>query len=60
MGGLVDDLLLLARLDQGRPLEETSVDLALLAAEVAADIQIIDPSRPVELKLDGSPRGERG
>ena len=32
MGDLVDDLLLLARLDQGRPLESEPVDLAALAA----------------------------
>ena len=32
MGVLVDDLLLLARLDQGRPLDHQSVDLSRLAA----------------------------
>jgi two-component system, OmpR family, sensor kinase len=33
MGVLVDDLLLLARLDQGRPLERRPVDLAQVAAD---------------------------
>ena len=35
MAGLVDDLLLLARLDQRRPLEKEQVDLARLAADAA-------------------------
>ncbi|HEX2423962.1 MAG TPA: HAMP domain-containing sensor histidine kinase, partial [Actinomycetota bacterium] len=33
MGVLVDDLLLLARLDQGRPLDREPVDLAVVASE---------------------------
>jgi len=47
MAGLVEDLLLLARLDQGRPLERESVDLAALAADGAHDARVIDPSRTV-------------
>ena len=47
MAGLVDDLLLLARLDQGRPLEREPVDLAALVADAAEDARAIDPSRTV-------------
>ena len=45
MAGLVDDLLLLARLDQGRPLEREPVDLSILAADAAHDAGAVDPSR---------------
>ena len=45
MAGLVDDLLLLARLDQGRPLEREPVDLSVLAADAAHDAGAVDPSR---------------
>jgi two-component system, OmpR family, sensor kinase len=47
MGVLVDDLLLLARLDQGRPLEQRPVDLAAIAAEAAEQAQIVAPERPM-------------
>ena len=47
MAGLVDDLLLLARLDQGRPLERESVDLTSLVADAAEDARAVDPSRTV-------------
>jgi two-component system OmpR family sensor kinase len=50
MGVLVDDLLLLARLDQGRPLDRRRVDLAAIAADAAADAQAIDPGRPVSFE----------
>ena len=53
MGGLVDDLLLLARLDQGRPLERTPVDLGLVATDAAADAQVLEPARPVTVSVDG-------
>lgn len=45
MGVLVDDLLLLARLDQGRPLERHAVDLAQLANDAVSDARITDPDR---------------
>jgi len=38
MGRLVEDLLLLARLDEGQPLEHEPVDLGSLVREVVADI----------------------
>ncbi len=47
MGLLVDDLLLLARLDQGRPLERGPVDLVTVAGDALADLSAIDPARPV-------------
>jgi two-component system, OmpR family, sensor kinase len=47
MGLLVEDLLLLARLDQGRPLERGPVDLVALAGDALADLSAIDPDRPV-------------
>ena len=53
MGLLVDDMLLLARLDQGRPLEREPVRLDLVAADAAADARAVDPSR--EVVLDVSP-----
>ncbi|MGH9044457.1 MAG: sensor histidine kinase [Acidimicrobiales bacterium] len=53
MGVLVDDLLLLARLDQGRPLQSVPVDLSALAAEAVADARAVDPSRPLELRCQG-------
>jgi two-component system OmpR family sensor kinase len=47
MGVLVEDLLLLARLDQGRPLERTPVDLVAVAGDAVADLSAIAPDRPV-------------
>ena len=52
MGVLVDDLLLLARLDQGRPLEHEPVDLAQVAAEAVDAARAIDPSRPIDLEAE--------
>ncbi|HLT16309.1 MAG TPA: HAMP domain-containing sensor histidine kinase [Acidimicrobiales bacterium] len=49
MGRLVDDLLHLARLDQGRPLERAPVDLAALAADAVADARAAAPDREVVL-----------
>ncbi|RSM84307.1 sensor histidine kinase [Kibdelosporangium aridum] len=53
MGELVDELLLLARLDQGRPLESAPVDLSALAADAVADALATDPGR--EITLDALP-----
>jgi two-component system OmpR family sensor kinase len=49
MGVLVEDLLLLARLDQERALDITDVDLLVLAADAVHDAQARDPGRPVTL-----------
>jgi two-component system, OmpR family, sensor kinase len=54
MGLLVDDLLLLARLDVQRPLEHSQVDLLALASDAVHDAQAIAPKRAITLEvLDG-------
>jgi two-component system OmpR family sensor kinase len=47
MARLVDDLLLLARLDQQRGIERRPVELVSLLREAIQDLHAIDPSRPV-------------
>jgi two-component system OmpR family sensor kinase len=54
MGILVDDLLLLARLDQGRPLERRPVDLTKLAADAVYDARAIAPDRPIDYTPNGA------
>jgi two-component system, OmpR family, sensor kinase len=54
MARLVDDLLLLARTDQGRPLEKEPVDLVRLAREAVGDFAAADPARPLTSDFDGS------
>ena len=51
MGVLVEDLLLLAKLDQGRPLERHRVELSRLATEMATDQRMLHPAWPVELRI---------
>jgi two-component system, OmpR family, sensor kinase len=51
MGELVDELLLLARLDQGRPLERAPVDLAALAREAVDAARALEPLRPFEVEI---------
>ncbi|WP_188193612.1 sensor histidine kinase [Nonomuraea sp. SYSU D8015] len=53
MGSLVDEMLLLARLDQGRPLDRAPVELTGLAADAVADALAVDPDRPLTLDHDG-------
>jgi len=54
MGVLVDDLLLLARLDQRRPLQQQPVDMNRLAAEAAEDAHVVAPERTVSFEgVDG-------
>jgi signal transduction histidine kinase len=53
MGGLVDDLLLLARLDQGRPLEQAPVELRRVCQDAVDDARAADPGRPVNLLATG-------
>ncbi|MBN1094136.1 HAMP domain-containing histidine kinase [Blastococcus sp. TML/M2B] len=52
MGLLVEDLLLLARLDQRRPLTLTPVDLAAIAGDAVHDARAVQPDRPIALHLD--------
>jgi len=49
MGGLVEDLLLLTRLDSQRPLEKGPVDLTVLAADAVQDARALDSTRQVRL-----------
>ena len=54
MSRLVDDLLSLAKLDEGRPLERREVDLAALAADAARDASAVDPARPIEADVQAA------
>lgn len=54
MGTLVDDLLLLARLDQGRPLQRDAVDLSRVCTDAVADLRASDPSHPVVEAIEPS------
>ena len=54
MGVLVDDLLLLARLDQHRPLEQAEVDLCTLVSASAAALRLACPDREISW-LAGDP-----
>ena len=51
MGVLVDDLLLLARLDQGRPLAREPVDLVAIARDAVDAARAIDPARAIDLDV---------
>jgi two-component system OmpR family sensor kinase len=51
MGLLVEDLLLLARLDAQRPLDRKRVDLLALATDAVHDAQSMQPSRPVVMEV---------
>ncbi|WP_414684339.1 sensor histidine kinase [Microbacterium sp.] len=55
MTGLVEDLLLLARLDEGRELVYGTVDLSRLAIEAIADARPAGPDHDWELDLDEEP-----
>jgi two-component system OmpR family sensor kinase len=47
MGGLVEDLLALARLDEAKPLELAEVDLVPLARDTALDAKAANPGRTI-------------
>ena len=51
MGVLVEDMLLLARLDQQRPIERRPVDMLTLAADAVQDARMIAPNRKIELTV---------
>jgi two-component system OmpR family sensor kinase len=55
MGLLVEDLLLLARLDAQRPLERHRVDLLALAADAVHDAQSIAPKRKITMEVFDGP-----
>jgi two-component system OmpR family sensor kinase len=52
MSLLVEDLLLLARLDEGRPLERRPLDLAHVVEEAVDAAHIVDESRPVAVTVE--------
>src|SRR5256712_1415993 len=49
MSALVDDMLLIARLDQGRPLETKPVDLQAIARDAVDDARAVAPQREITL-----------
>ncbi len=53
MGVLIDDMLLLARLDEERPLERRNVDLAQIALDAVQDARARDPDRPIDIRAPG-------
>ena len=53
MARLVEDLLTLAKLDQGRVLEQKPVDLTRLVADAARDAAVVAPTRTISTELDG-------
>jgi len=55
MTSLVDDLLLLARLDAGRPLASEPVDLTRMLLEAVADARVLGPGHRWRLQLPDQP-----
>jgi two-component system OmpR family sensor kinase len=51
MGVLVEDLLLLARVDERRPLEHAPVDLLAIATDAVHDARALAPDRRIDLDL---------
>jgi two-component system OmpR family sensor kinase len=62
MGVLVDDLLLLTRLDEGRPLACAVVDVGAVASDAVEAARAVEPVRPLALEVVGSVEvsGDRG
>ncbi|MDI3210478.1 HAMP domain-containing sensor histidine kinase [Arthrobacter sp. AL12] len=60
MTALVEDLLLLARLDEGQPLRLSEVDLTQLAIETVSDEKVMAPDRVWRLELPAEPVVVRG
>jgi two-component system OmpR family sensor kinase len=63
MGTLVNDLLVLARLDEGRPVAREDVDLVALARDSVQDLHALDPTREVvlvPLDADADSNGTEG
>ena len=62
MTELVEDLLLLARLDEGRPIERGVVDLGEVVAEAVDAARAVDPTRTITARFQGVPivEGDEG
>ena len=58
MTSLVEDMLLLARLDDGRPLDREPVDLTRLLVEAVDDARVVGPDHRWRLELPGSADGD--
>ncbi|UIX31306.1 sensor histidine kinase [Streptomyces sp. GQFP] len=54
MGRLVDELLTLARLDQRPELRLRNVDLSRLVRDVAEDLRVQEPERPISVSAEGA------
>jgi two-component system, OmpR family, sensor kinase len=54
MGALVEDLLLLANLDQGRPLAQDMFDLRPLLEEMVSDHALLHPEWPISFVAESS------
>lgn len=52
MGALVEDLMLLARLDEHRPLDRQPVRLDELVDDAVNDARAVDPDRPIEVTVE--------
>jgi two-component system OmpR family sensor kinase len=52
MSVLVEDLLLLARLDEGRPLEHEQVELDEVVREAVETARAVDPERQLDVELE--------
>ena len=57
MSGLVEDLLVLARLEGERPLAVDDVDLAVLGGDAVQDARVLQPDRHIRLVGLGGPLG---
>ncbi|WP_370945271.1 sensor histidine kinase [Amycolatopsis sp. cg5] len=60
MTTLVEDLLLLARLDSGRPVVHEPVDVSRLVADAVADAHVAGPEHKWLLEVPGEPIGVLG
>lgn len=60
MSALVEDLLLLTRLDSGRPLANDEVDVTRLLLEAVADARVVAPDHQWRLDLPEDPVTVRG
>ncbi len=50
-GDLVNDLILLARVDQGRALASAPVDLSRIVDDSVTDLRAVQPDRPIEVDI---------
>jgi two-component system OmpR family sensor kinase len=55
MGRLVDDLLLLARMDQQPTLDRQPIHLAAIVRDAADAFRAADPARPLDLSIEDDP-----